>query len=84
VLALLAIVYILPIVSKHRLYLCNIIKYAPWGGMNTIQHTCFEDFEFISHDGRGLISHLGFYATTVSQTDEVIFLRRISLQQRLK
>lgn len=52
--------------------------------MNPMQHTGLEDIEFISHDGRGLISHLGFYATTVPQTDEVISLRRIALQEHLK
>lgn len=48
-----------------------------------MQHTGLEDIEFISHDGRGLISQLGFYATTVPQTDEVISLR-IVLQEHLK
>lgn len=52
--------------------------------MNPMQHTGLEDIEFISHDGKGLISHLGFFATTVPQTDEVISLRRISLQEHLK
>lgn len=52
--------------------------------MNPTQHTDLEDIEFISHDERGLISRLGFYATTVPQTDEVISLGRMSLQQHLK
>lgn len=52
--------------------------------MKPIEHTGLEDIEFISHDGRGLMSHLGVYATTVPKSDEVISLRRISLQQHLK
>lgn len=73
-----------PVYQATDFYLCGIIKYVPWGGMNPMQHTGLEDIEFISHDGRGLISHLGFYATTVPQADEVISLGRISLQEHLK
>lgn len=48
-----------------------------------MKHTGLEDIEFISHDGRVLISPLGIYVTTVPQTDDVISLR-IALQEHLK
>lgn len=73
-----------PVYQTTDFYLRGTIKYVPWGGMNPMQQSGLEDIEFISHDGRSLISHLGLYATTVPQTDEVISLRKISLQEHLK